>query len=218
MDLFIKGQLAITNNADMCFTLSMQGTKVVSLDDSNDDKRLNEQFNPNVVSGLVLLPPMEAYWSAADGDESSFNNIYYNYLTTDQTAMDFLAIIIATLHNGTNVVIYYPTDEEVVLKFLWSYMGNEFGIWMGTETSDYMVNNEYLPKWLYLLYQARFIDAYEFMAYVPPQCVNQLDPYTLDLLALEIGLRGSVDDNRAYILSICANSMNPNARVPFSYI
>ena len=163
----INGRIDITDNIilirDIIDSLDTS-TIIINLDE--DNKLIGKQ----VVQGTILLPPPEAMMAEQDGDEIAYDTILFDYYNTRDLQL-YVTGIINTLHNGLNILFYYPNlnpAESVTVPKLLSLFWNMFGLGIGIiGVRDCVYNYSNIPLWLNMLYNANAIDPYEYLTCYP---------------------------------------------------
>ena len=112
------------------------------------------QNHPNRVAATILLPPTQAIIADADDDMQTFEALYYNYLISDEVT-EFISIVLYVLYTGVNVLIYIPSEDVKSLSyvgFLLEFLKNNYGIQVGTDAIPYLLDINYLPMIVDMLY------------------------------------------------------------------
>jgi len=170
----LYGRIDITDNVEIVRTIinSLDNSAVIiNLD---EDSRIDGN---NVIQGSVLLPPPEAIMAEQDGDQFAYDAIMDDYYNIKDIQL-FVTGIINMLYRGVNVLIYYPDldpKESITVPKLINLYWNKFGLGIGVlGVSDCYYNNNSIPMWLNMLYDANAIGPYEYL------CKYPLDAKLLD--------------------------------------
>lgn len=92
--------------------------KVIVIDDEN----INQA---NYIGGSILLPPPDVIYHLIDsGNRMEFANMYNMYLNS-QEVLGYIAIIIAALFKGNDIILYtHSSDESMFLPELLMFLRN----------------------------------------------------------------------------------------------
>lgn len=169
-----KGNIVLVQDADAAIGYVVNaGYKVIAL--SEDSDALMQYLGPdNVIKATVLLPPCDAMSALIDNNVELFNNIYMNYLLTNEECVNFQDILILSILRGINLVIYIQKDE-LELGFFNSFhyhmlttRGISIGIAMTNTPFTYVNDVNFDAANSIRLYNQGWIDALEFMQNYPP--------------------------------------------------
>ena len=101
--------------------------KVIAITDSSDNIPI--QLQQVSINGGILIPPFNILALEVDNPQM-FAQMYYQYLNTNPTIIDFMALIATALLQERNIMIYIPIDE-MELQFsgvLFDYMATFLGV------------------------------------------------------------------------------------------
>ena len=190
--MILKGGILITTNKDFVLqTLyNLPDIKIISLSEENDlgiDPRL-------IISGSILLPPVDAVIAEIDGNEEKYNMIYSAHLSSP-VVKEYMSSILAYLYKGGKIVLYYPNTEynntmKKMLYFIMVMYGIHIGIINDPDIDNascyFDANLEYIQLDLIYFYTG-IIDWREYLYYYPINypisdqimniLLNQIRPY-----------------------------------------
>lgn len=171
-----RGSISITT--DFNTVQNMLGTHRVVIIGEPDPQLVQMT---NAVVGSILLPPYNAMMALMDNDYNNFNMIYYNHLS-QQECLSFIAVLIKSAIQGTNLLLYMKPDEyEMYYKPFELYMINNFGIQIGNEYNQFMYNQNYNHIILSVLYLNDLITVPELFN-IYPQGIQFDDNVTMKLI------------------------------------
>ena len=168
----------------------------------------------NVVSGTCLMPPPLAMMAEIDGDAERFYELYTEHLLSD-VQVDFLSVIIGFLHQGGNITLLIPAGfEEPWVNILYNHMSTYYGIYMGTETTQFGYNMAFDNMINDILYSGGFISP---MEYLKSHDIHVLYPEWI-IAQLQSQLKYITDNPQIDFnnISILLKS-NPNATLAVSF-
>ena len=130
MECILKGDISITDNiqfiADIINSPPSSSVKVIRLEEvPTIDTGL-----PNVIGGAILLPPIEAYMAASNGDEALFTQFYVEHLNTP-VVVEFISLLMAALYRGTSLILFYPEDDLELKGKILEMFYKRYGIAIG---------------------------------------------------------------------------------------
>lgn len=168
---FFKGNMALIYNPNIVYDVlvSDQAVFVFSLDEDNDNPKLDPEKNMRVVMGTMLLPPVDAMWSLTSGEWDKFQMEYYNHLISPEVT-EFIFMLIGLIYRGYKLVFYYPDDSSEVIKYLMEFLLRNFGIHVfePNKENDLFVYDELkVPMYLCGIYYAGMLSAHEFLYMYP---------------------------------------------------
>ena len=218
-DRFLIGRVDITDNLQFVYETIQSGNPnvvVINLDEDNQQLRNSR----NVLGGTELLPPVEACMAEVDGDEQMYDYIYSMHFG-DPFVVQYVTVLIAALHQGKSILMYYPTldpSETKTVPKLISQFWNNFGIGIGLlGINDGVYDISKTPLWLRLLYLGRIIGYKEFLIEYPQG--NALDGPIMELLLQDIRpftTTYQLQEQINFVLSYWKHlQMNPNTKIPF---
>lgn len=221
-NVILKGSIYITSNVDVVYSYPVGvENKIISLDEDNvipiDDQ--------NIIGGSCLLPPMLAKIAESDGNEYDYEMLYKDHLLAPYQ-QEFLSAIIAALYRGKNILLFLPelgytfTRDRFCLYILQLY-GIQIGI-LDIE-NDVLVQKvpclydpTSTPIWLNLIYEARVINGYEYLANYPIDADLKANQKILNLLISELKPYADTIQKRIDIIIDLHKKLhkNPNIRMP----
>lgn len=160
--MILNGNIYVTTD----FNVAMQNAiayKIVSIGELDP----NSLQSLNAIKGSVLIPPYVAFESKMNGDEMTFNNIYFDYLNQKEPT-SYIAAIITALYQGKNIMLYLNQDEyDMYFMSLWNYMKNMYGITIGTGNIPPSFDEGF--SWIIcaIMYKSGMIVAQEFLELYP---------------------------------------------------
>lgn len=185
----LKGVINIYEDPYLCFNDSMiiPNSKIISLDEEDSVIEMSSTLNPAVIKGSMLLPPIEALWAEADGDENAFNSHYYRHLI-DKDCVDFFSTLITFVYNGGSILIFTKELNNVHIKFLYKFFLEAYGLDLGIPTvKPFGFDIKCIPIYLISMYQLGTITPQEFLLNFPfeiplsdmiyVKLILDLDPY-----------------------------------------
>lgn len=215
--MFLTGRIDITD--DLPFVLQAIQSQdpslvIINLDEDNEQLKHSQ----NVLGGTEFLPDVNCIYAEIDGDEQTYDYLYSMHFQ-DPHLVQYVTALIAVLHMGKNILMYYPTldpaETKTVPKLIDQFWNN-FGIGIGLLGYNIGVyDNNRIDLWAKLLYTGRMIGPMEFLAVFPSQC--SLETSIMELLLADI--RPFADDFQQginYILSIWKHiKERPDLKIPF---
>ena len=168
---FFKGNMALIYNPNIVYDvlISDQAVFVFSLDEDNDNPKLDPEKNMRVVMGTMLLPPVDAMWSLTSGEWDKFQMEYYNHLISPEVT-EFIFMLIGLIYRGYKLVFYYPDDSSEVIKYLMEFLLRNFGIHVfepNKENDLFAYDETKIPMYLCGIYYAGMLSAREFLYMYP---------------------------------------------------
>lgn len=183
MNTILKGDINITNDINLVREILYSNSpdiKIISLDEGCN----LPLDHPNVLGGVCLLPPMDALIAEADGDEQTFDVIYFNHFT-EPFVEQFVIALIIFLYYGGHLIMYHPElnspTGQKLLKMFWNRYGIGIGI-VGSTVCTF--DGSCVPIWLGYLYMIHSISSYEFLLLYPEDALipqNIIDELLMDL-------------------------------------
>ena len=215
--MFLTGRIDITDNLPFVVqAVQNQDPSVVVINLDEDSQQLKKCHN--VLGGTELLPGVNALMAEIDGDEQTYDYLY-SMQFQDPFVVQYVSAIIAALHIGKNILMYYPTldpaETKTVPKLIDQFWNN-FGIGIGLLGYNIGVyDNTKINIWAKMLYTARVIGPMEFLASYPGEC--SLDGPIMELLLADIRpVADDFDKGIAYILSLWKHiKAKPDLKIPF---
>ena len=210
------GYIALITDPKMACDIMMNDNlvKVISLDEENAVPMLCDENNPQAVPGTQLLPPVEAMWAIIDEKPDEFAQIYYAHLITPE-CMQFVASVIAAAYQGGHIIFYYPSDNDMVINYLYNYFKVYYGMTLGTGNGiAFMYDQASVPLYCNSIYSLHAMSNYEYLMHYP---VDAAIPEQIYFEIIKTGLipgdnlaekMGMVDKLRRML------KINPMARCP----
>lgn len=124
------GNIIFTDSAEDLQWAIANHYKVIAM---VDDPTPYRQF-ADVVPLSNLLPPTAAITAEIDGDKTTAEIIYRQYLNTREP-MESIGVVLLALLAGINVMIYLPMEESMAFNFIQvfaQYFTEQFGINIGS--------------------------------------------------------------------------------------
>ena len=166
------GSINIVSDLNLAIQCSGQGCKVIYIGE------LNNNLPPQFITCPMLLPPYEALNAEVDGNMQLYSQIYCQYLNGTKECYDTIMTIITSLFRGDNIIFYIENGSQLSHKdFLMSYFWNEFGIMVGSETTNFQVNPATAPILLALIYEfagSRYVDPNEMLMEIDDNLLIQI--------------------------------------------
>lgn len=218
-DRFLIGRIDITDNLQFVYETIQSGNPnviVINLDEDNQQL----MHSQNVLGGTELLPTVDCLRAEVDGDEQLYDYLYSMHFG-DPFVVQYVTALIAALHQGKSILMYYPTldpsEIKTVPKLIDQFWKN-FGIGIGLlGINDGIYDISKTPLWLRLMYMARIIGYKEFLIEYPQN--NPLDESIMSLLLEDIRpftTTYQLQEQINFILSYWKHlQMNPNTKIPF---
>lgn len=213
----LKGDIEITDNIDFVREImysNIPNTKIISLDE-NGTLPLD---HPNVLGGVCLLPPMDALIAEADGDEQSFDIIYFNHFS-EPFVEQFVVALITFLFKGGHLILYYPELNSVIGTKLLQMFWNKYGINIGrVGFSNCSYDKSCTPIWLGYMYSIDILSSYELLYLYPNDAL--IPQQIMDKLLLDISpYRKDFQDKVDYILALRSKlKEQPYLKIPIHFI
>ena len=183
MSIF-RGILSVTTDINTAISASISGWKVLYLGDPIEEKNVIDQYK--FIVSMPLVPDYRILEKFIDGFQDEFDLEYSDQLGTADT-MSFFASILAALHQGVNIVFYFPRSvidlryPEVLLQ----YIRQQFGIVGATTENQCMYNDSYDSPNILLLYINNLVNHIDFLLVYNGDMSTEL----IDRLCAQIGLR-----------------------------
>lgn len=213
----LKGDIQITDNIDFVREImysNIPNTKIISLDESCS----LPLDHPNILGGACLLPPMDALIAEADGDEQSFDIIYFNHFS-EPFVEQFVIALIVFLFKGGHLIMYYPELDTNIAPKLLQMFWNKYGISIGKIGFNECIYDESCtPIWLGYIYSIDIINPYELLYLYPNDAM--IPQQIMDKLLLDISPYGSgYQDKVNFILDLRYKiKEQPKLKVPIYQI
>jgi hypothetical protein len=104
--MILKGSILLATNINQINQVltRMPDTKIISMSEERD---IDPRY---VLSGTILLPPIEAIIAEVDGNEQKYDMIYSRYLFSSNVK-EYMASILAYLYKGGKLLLYFPVKE-----------------------------------------------------------------------------------------------------------
>ena len=183
MSIF-RGILSITTDINTAMSASISGWKVLYLGDPIEEKNIIDQYG--FIISMPLVPDYKILEKFIDGYQDEFDLEYSDQLGNPDT-MSFFASILAALHQGINIVMYFPRSV-MDLRYpavLVQYIQHQFGIIGATTDNQYMYNDSYDSANILLLYINNLVTHIDFLL----NYSREMTPDLIDRLCMQIGLR-----------------------------
>ncbi len=217
--MLVKGSIYYTNNPAVVQQVLHDNGFVITLEEGGSIFGLN---NPNITAGTILLPQPEAFIAAIDGNEKVAIDLYRNKLLSD-VCMQFISVMLCSVSNGKNLLLYAPTSTDGVNNFFTNMMlslFNElFGICIGTENNQFGYTNTYYSEAniISLIYLNSLCTIDEFITAFP-RCDRQITTKitmimqpAIDKFCFETGYNASPQERWLYF---CKSLYSDNI-IPF---
>lgn len=213
--MILKGTIYVTDREDIIYTVDLNTTKIISLD---EDGILRE--DKNIINGTCLLPTVSCKIAEADGDEYRYDIEYSNHLF-QPFQQQFIASLLAYLYIGGNLIFFLPEldSETCTLRKLIQHIYTLYGIHIGhignpdPNMANFYLDESCIPIWMNMIYTSRAIGAGEYLYYYPidAELNNKL---VIDILLEEINPYGkNINEKIAYIERLRKLiHKNPNVR------
>jgi len=149
----------------------------------------------NIVNGVeasILLPPYDAQVLELDNRMQEYEQIYFNHLNNNPIASAFIALIIRTLFNGKNIILYLTKDENEMAysKYFLKFFKMLFGIDISYNQDPPRFDINYVGPVLRFMFIHDVLPAEEFLLLYPKnirldndiiiKLTKILDPYLLE--------------------------------------
>ena len=189
--------------------------KVISLDEENCVPMLCDENNPQVIPGTILLPPVEALWALIDGNNDMFIQIYHSYLVTPEV-MNYVATMITAAYQGINLIIYYPEENDMKIKYLYHYFQTNYGITIALNSQmPFMWDPMSVPLYCNSIYSVKAMTPREYLTCYP------CDAIIPDQIMLEIAsyIPGDTLESKFSLINRMREvfKRRPNAIVPIKF-
>lgn len=215
---FLLGRIDITDNLQFVYeTIQSGNPNVVVINLDEDNQQL--MHSQNVLGGTELLPDVNCIAAEIDGDEQLYDYLYTMHFG-DPFVVQYVTALIAALHQGKSLLMYYPTldpsETKTAPKLIdqfWKNFGIGIGI-LGICNGQYNMN--LLPLWCKLLYINNIISVKEFLFESPTEVLIQ-DPEVVEKLIFDILPYGDeINTKIQFIKSYWMHiKTNPNLKIPF---
>lgn len=142
-----KGSIYMVKDINLAIQCGSQGSKVIYIGEFNDN------LPPQFITCPILLPPYEALNAEINGDMNTYIATYSQYLSTNKECYDTFLTIITALFNDSNIIIYVEEGNNLQhANILMQYMLSIFNIQIGTDSIPSVINQDYIPILLALIY------------------------------------------------------------------
>lgn len=142
-----KGSIYLVQDINLAIQCGSQGSKVIYIGEFNNN------IPPQFINCPILLPPYEALNAEINGDMNSYIATYSQYLSNNKECYDTFMTIITALFNDTNIIVYVEEGNNLQhANILMQYMSNMFNIQIGTDTIPSVINPDYIPILIALIY------------------------------------------------------------------
>ena len=215
---FLLGRIDITDNLQFVYeTIQSGNPNVVVINLDEDNQQL--MHSQNVLGGTELLPDVNCIAAEIDGDEQLYDYLYTMHFG-DPFVVQYVTALIAALHQGKSLLMYYPTldpsETKTVPKLIdqfWKNFGIGIGI-LGICNGQYNMN--LLSLWCKLLYINNIISVKEFLFESPTEVLIQ-DPEVVEKLIFDILPYGDeINTKIQFIKSYWMHiKTNTNLKIPF---
>lgn len=218
----LRGTIHITTDQNEALQMSLNNGKIVCI--SNEFNNYPEFVNATgACIGSILTPPYECLSYEIDGDLIAFKQSYLNYLNTKE-CINFIAVMLRSVYNGTNIVLYLTPDEATMAysRVLLEYLFGSFGIVVGQYgvpfsynaamgmnlyelfmSFDIMTPGEFLAEW------------YNFMNYNPSDLtLTKLIYHDNPYVVRPDGLPPTLEDFRNYYRYAMMNARGQVQEMP----
>lgn len=205
---FITGNLEIVSNAIMD-----PNTKIICMEDMAP-----YEISRVSIPGTYLLPPVEAKIAEADGNESKYDNLYFDRLS-DNYSQAIISAFLARLYQGGSILFYLPDyGDNTLSKFIF-FMNYIYGLHIGNLDTDQNIINQQIsqgipldidfyfdpnkiPLYLNMIYMNTKIMTWREYLYNYPINV-QIDGHIMDRLLEEISPYGdNINEQIQYIYNM----------------
>lgn len=186
--MFFKGTISLICDPKIVCDIMMnvQTVKVITLDEDNAVPMLCDENNPQLVTGTILLPPVEALWAETDGNKELFASIYYSYLLQPE-CMEYIAALIAAMYQGVNLILYFPDQESIIIKFLYDFFIKSYGIIISTNINQpFQYDERSIPAYCNAIINVGAMSIREYLYWYPLDAVIPDNIYTLIAEVLKI--------------------------------
>lgn len=214
----LNGTIFITDNIEVVYQTPTDGSvKIISMD---EDNKLPEN-NSNIIPGTCLLPPIDAKYAEADGNEQMYDAIYSEYLFAPYQ-QQYITALIGYLYKGGNLLFFLPEQYTNTLQKFVQHMLARYGIKIGIigaerpEDYQFFYDLHYIPCWLNMMYKGNIILPEEYLRLYPLDARLDIDPGVLNKLLEDLRpyadtIQGQIDVIIDYHKKI---HVNPNLRMP----
>lgn len=122
----MPGILSVCTNKQLLQNYATM-SRIIIVDDETITADIQQAYG--ALMGTILLPTYITLSHIVDGDINTFTMEYLNHLQRGE-AMEYFAVILRALFNGTNITLYLESNElsNIYTKVLLDYMYNTFGI------------------------------------------------------------------------------------------
>lgn len=214
--MILSGDIYITSNINDVIRIvnTVPNVRVINLAEYNDMELDPRYFIP----GTILLPPVEALIAEVDGDEDTYNNIYYEYLRLPHI-QEYMASIIAYLYKGGRLLLYYPDSEyNNTLSKLMYFILKIYGIGMGRVEEGrvlsehfYDISLEYFQLDLIFFYTSGIISWKEYLYLYPAELVIPI--YIMNILLHMVQPYGNSFEEKIEVIQRMRLSLKSNKDV-----
>lgn len=162
---------SILNNSEY-----MQKARVLYMADPEGQTEMLQRYN--MIFPEALVPEFAPLEAIVNGDVQTFTERYVMQLQ-QPAAITFFTTIIAALYRGYDVVLYYPQDtlELYYPQFFMQYMSQQYGIMIGSPTTNFSIDMKAITFHASLLYMNNCISPTEYLSIVSdiqPMCLSKL--------------------------------------------
>lgn len=193
----MTGTLIATSNINEAINYYNNGVKVLFLGDP-----LSNDPNSGFMAAGPLVPDYNVLSLDINGDVNGFTQQYAIQLN-QPSAIEFFAAIVGAVFRGFNICLYFPQDAIGLsyVDFLLKYIESVYGITSMTKTTQFMYNDSFNSKNLYMLYMNNIISSQEYIMYG-----DIMDEIILQKLINDLQLINIIEDPNSY--ESCLNWIN----------
>lgn len=179
----ILGTLYLADDINFVrLVLSDPTSRTICLSTDEADNTLEKEFPMMVQKATILCAPPSAIYKDIDGDHEGFVNEYTEYLNSSSVT-DFIALVLAFMHRGGNVLLYIPsyTEDSIWVNTLLINLLDRFGILAGmSEDKSFSYNPEYDAIIADVIYTYGYISVFDYISSYPftepsPQAIDRLN-------------------------------------------
>lgn len=160
--MLIKGQLWATSDLNLVNDALSKGFKAIYLGDSLSLQ--NTPYKDTFITASPFVPDYQALSMHIDGNEDGFIQMYIASLNS-KPAMEMMAVVLAALYNGVNIMFYMPSDSLSLnyIQYLLQFIEMNYGIKTQTKTTTFEFNPQFASKIIELLYLNGLVQPQEFL-------------------------------------------------------
>ena len=166
----ILGTLYLAEDINFVRTVLLdQTSRTICLTTDEADDILEKEFPNLVQKATILCAPPSAIYKDIDGDHEGFIQEYTEYLNS-RSVTDFIALVLAYMHRGGNVLLYIPsyTEDSIWVNTLLINLYERFGMLAGMSADkSFSYDPSYDGLVVDVMYEYGYISIFDYISSYP---------------------------------------------------